>query len=113
MLFLLDEPDYAHVVEDFEAIHDPSPYSTVHHEEGHSLQVTFQRDFFSFVDKVSVPISDNIKRNNMLAFANRPELMKQYTTSSKYAAVHGDISGIPNYKIMIHNEWKLWDSYPP
>ena len=23
MLFLLDEPDYAHVVEDFEAIHDP------------------------------------------------------------------------------------------
>ena len=62
---------------------------------------------FSFVDKVSVPISDNVKRNNMLAFANRPELMKQYTTSSKYAAVHGDISGIPNYKIMILNEWKL------
>ena len=28
----------------------------------------------------------------MLAFANRPELMKQYSTSSKYAAVHGDIS---------------------
>ena len=42
---------------------------------------------FSFVDKVSVPISDNIKRNNMLAFGNRPELMKQYTTSSKYAGV--------------------------
>ena len=39
------------------------------------------------MDKVSVPISDNIKRNNMLAFANRPELMKQYTTSSKYAGV--------------------------
>ena len=111
MLFPLDEPDYAHVVEDFEAIHDPSSYSTVHHEEGHSLQVTFQG--FSFVDKVSVPISDNIKRNNMLPFANRPELMKQYTTSSKYAAVHGDILGIPNYKILIINEWKLWDSYPP
>ena len=42
---------------------------------------------FSFVDKVSVPISDNIKQNNMLAFANRPELMKQYTTSSKYSGV--------------------------
>ena len=42
---------------------------------------------FSFVDKVSVPISDNIKRNNMLPFANRPELMNQYTTSSKYAGV--------------------------
>ena len=39
------------------------------------------------MDKVSVPISDNVKRN-MSAFANRPELMKQYTTSSKYAGVH-------------------------
>ena len=48
MLFLLDEPDYAHMVEDFEAIHDPSSYSTVHHEEGHSLQVTFQMDFLSW-----------------------------------------------------------------
>ena len=46
MLFLLDGPDYGQVVEDFEAIHDPSWYSTVHHEEGHSLQVTFQRFFF-------------------------------------------------------------------
>ena len=45
MLFLLDGPDYAHVVEDFEAIHDPLSYSIGHHEEGHSLQVTFQRDF--------------------------------------------------------------------
>ena len=48
MLFLLDEPDYAHVVEDFEAMHDPSSYSTVHHEKGHSLQVIFQRDFLSW-----------------------------------------------------------------
>ena len=48
MMFLLDGPDYAQVVEDFEAIHDPSSYSTVHHEEGHSLQVTFQRDFLSW-----------------------------------------------------------------
>ena len=41
------------------------------------------------MDKVSVPISDNVKRNNMLAFANRPELMKQCTTSSKYAGDQG------------------------
>ena len=27
--------------------------------------------------KVSVPIFDNIKRNNILTFANQPELMKQ------------------------------------
>ena len=31
------------------------------------------------LDKVSVPKSDNIKWNNMLAFANRLELMKQYS----------------------------------
>ena len=47
MLFLLDGPVYAQVVEDFEAIHDPSSYSTVHHEEGHNLQATFERDFVS------------------------------------------------------------------
>ena len=41
MLFLLDGPDYAQVVEDSEAMHDPSLFSTVHHEEGHSWQETF------------------------------------------------------------------------
>ena len=71
------------MVDDFEAIHDPSPSSTTHHKEGHNLrQVTFQTDILSFVDKVSVPLSDNIKRSNMLAFANQPELMKQCSISS-------------------------------
>ncbi len=66
------------MVDDFQAIHDPSSFSTTHHKEGHNLrQVTFQTDILSFVDKVSVPLSDNIKRSNMLAFANQPELMKQ------------------------------------
>ena len=43
MLFLLAGPDCARMVEEFEAIHDPSPYSTCHchHEEGRSLQATF------------------------------------------------------------------------
>ena len=80
MLFLLDGPEYAQVVEDFEAIHDPSSYSTVHHEEGHNLQVTFQRDFVSWT-KFRFQ-SDNIKRNNMLAFANRPELMNPVVSMS-------------------------------
>ena len=68
------------MVDDFEAIHDPSSSSTTHHKEGHNLrQVTFQTDIIllSFVDKVSVPLSDNIKRATMFAFANQPELMKQ------------------------------------
>ena len=41
MLFLLAGPDCARMVEAFEAILDPSPYSTCHHEEGRSLQATF------------------------------------------------------------------------
>ena len=66
------------MVDDFEAVHDPSSSSTTHHKEGHNLrQVTFQKDVLSFVDNVPVPLSDNIKRANMLAFANHPELMKQ------------------------------------
>ena len=47
MLFLLDGPDHTQVLDDFEAIHDPSSYSKVHHDEGNSLHVTFQRDFLS------------------------------------------------------------------
>ena len=46
---IIQRPDYAQVLEDFEAIHDPSSYSTVHHEEGHSWQVAFQRDFLSWI----------------------------------------------------------------
>ena len=41
MMFLLAGPDCAGMVEEFEAIHDPSPYSTCHHEEERSLQATF------------------------------------------------------------------------
>ena len=130
MLFMLAGPDCAQMVEEFEAIHDPPPSSTGHHEEGRSLQATFRKDISSFVKVVgqlgnpffetsselvalntqnvmeesvvaspseirevgqtshaayvrerledsSVPISDIIKRNNMLTFANRPELRKK------------------------------------
>ena len=41
MLFMLAGPDSARMVEEFEAIHDPPPSSTGHHEEGRSLQATF------------------------------------------------------------------------
>ena len=44
MLFMLVGPDCARMVEEFEAIHDPSPYSTGHQEEGRSLQATFRKD---------------------------------------------------------------------
>ena len=77
MLFLMDGPDYAQVVDDFEAIHDPSSYSTVSSSRRGTQIASNISKGFSFVDKVSVAISDHIKRNNMLAFANRPELMKQ------------------------------------
>ena len=43
-----------------------------------SRQVTFQTDIIlSFVEKVSVPLSYDIKRANMLAFANQPEHIRQ------------------------------------
>ena len=127
MLFMLSGPDCAQMVKEFDAIHDPPPSSTGHHEEGRSLQATFRKDISSFVKVVgqlgnpfvatslelvaldtqdvmkesfvaslseicevgqtlhaayvrerledsSVPISDIIKRNNMLTFANRPEM---------------------------------------
>ena len=130
MLLMLARPDWARMVEEFEAIYDPPPSSTGHHEEGRSLQGTFQKDISSFVKVVgqignpfvatslelvaldtqnvmeesvvaslseirevgqtlhaayvrerledsSVQISDIIKRNNMLTFANRPELQKK------------------------------------
>ena len=130
MLFMLAWRNCAWMVEEFEAIHDPPPYSTGHHEEGRNLQATFRKNISSFVNVVgqlgntfvatslelvaldtqnimeesvvasfseirevgqtlhaacvrerledsSVPISDIIKRNNMLTFANRPELRKK------------------------------------
>ena len=138
MLFMLAGPDCARMVEEFEAIHDPPPYSTGHHEEGRSLPVTFRKYISSFVKVVgqlgnpfvatslelvalrmmswksplwhcflkyvklakhftphrayirerledsSVPIFDIIKRNNMLTFANRPELRKKAERMSAY-----------------------------
>ena len=130
MLFMLAGPNCARMVEEFEAIHDPPPSSTGHHEEGRSLQATFRKDISSFMkvvgqlsnpfvatslelvafdtqnvmaesvvaslseirevcqtlhaayvrerlEDLSVPISDIIKRNNMLTFANRSELRKK------------------------------------
>ena len=127
---MLAGPECARMVEEFEAIHDPPPYSTGHHEEGRSLQATFRKDISSFVKVVgqlgnpfvaislelvaldtqnvmeesvvaslseirevgqtlhaayvrerledsSVPLSDIIKRNNILTFANRPELREK------------------------------------
>ncbi len=137
MLFMLAWRNCAWMVEEFEAIHDPPPYSTGHHEEGRNLQATFRKNISSFVNVVgqlgntfvatslelvaldtqnimeesvvasfseirevgqtlhaacvrerledsSVPISDIIKRNNMLTFANRPELRKKAERMSAY-----------------------------
>ena len=52
MLFMLAGPDCARMVGEFEAIHDPPPYSTGHHEEGRSLQATFRKNISSFVNVV-------------------------------------------------------------
>ena len=52
MLFMLAGPDCARMVEEFEAIDDPPPSSTGHHEEGRSLQATFRKDISSFVKVV-------------------------------------------------------------
>ncbi len=52
MLFMLAGPDCARIVEEFEAIHDPPPSSTGHHEEGRSLQATFRKDISYFVKVV-------------------------------------------------------------
>ena len=49
MLFMLARPDCVRMVDEFEAIHDPPPSSTGHHEEGRSLQATFRKDISSFV----------------------------------------------------------------
>ena len=46
MLFVLAGPDCARMVEEFEAIRDPPPSPTGHHEEGRSLQATFRKDIF-------------------------------------------------------------------
>ena len=56
-LFLLAGPDCARMVEEFEAIHDPSPYSTCHHEEGRSMQAMFWKDISYFV-KVVGPLGN-------------------------------------------------------
>ena len=140
MLFLLDGPDYAQVVEDFEANHDPSSYSTVHHEEGHSLQVTFQRDFLSWTTFrfqylitssgttcslspinrtagcTAIPFTAlasrcqhglllSLRKPHRNPYSVRPRRAKSF---SEYVIIkNGDISGIPNYKIMVLNEWKL------
>ena len=52
MLFMLAWPDCARMVEEFEAINDPPPSSTGHHDERRSLRVTFRKDISSFVKVV-------------------------------------------------------------
>ena len=52
MMFIQAGPDCARMVGEFEAIHDPPPSSTCHHEEGRSLQATFGKDISSFVKVV-------------------------------------------------------------
>ncbi|KAL8558995.1 hypothetical protein ACOMHN_039751 [Nucella lapillus] len=132
-LFMLAGPDCTRVVEEFEAVNDPPLPSTSHHEEGHSLQLKFQKDVQAFIkvveqlgnpflvtshelialdthnvmeqavtdslsqigetgqtlhaayvmdrlEKASVSVTDSIKRNNMLTFANRPDPNKKKGT---------------------------------
>ena len=129
-LFMLAGPECARIIREFEAMHDKQPLSTAHHEEGHSLQVMFQKDALSFMrvveemgnpflvksnelvaldtqcvmeqavvdslfkikeigeelyksyvkerlESTTVPLSDTIKRNNLLTFANRPDPKKK------------------------------------
>lgn len=129
-LFMLAGPDCTRIVQEFEAVCDPPPTSTVHHEEGHSLQTKFQKDVQSFIQvlgelgnpflatsqelvaldtqnvmepavvdslsqihetgkichttyvqkrlvEATVPVSDTLKRNKLLTFANRPDTKKK------------------------------------
>ena len=48
MLFMLAGHDCARMVEEFEAIHDPPPSSTGHHEEGRSWQATVPKGYIIF-----------------------------------------------------------------
>ena len=52
MLFMLAGSDCARMVQEFEAIHDPPPSSTGHHEKGRILQATSRKDIASFAKVV-------------------------------------------------------------
>ena len=55
ILFLVDVHVYAQTVEHFETTNDGSSSTTAHHEEGHSLHVTFQTNVSSFMEIVEQP----------------------------------------------------------
>ena len=94
-LFMLAGPDCTRIVEEFDGINELQSSSTAHHEKEHSLQVKFHKDVRSFINVVeklcnpspaksqelvansSVPLSNTIKRNNVLTFANWPNTKKK------------------------------------
>ena len=53
-------------------------------EVGHTVHAAYVRER---LEDSSVPISDTIKRNNLLTFANRPELRKKAERMSAYNGI--------------------------
>jgi hypothetical protein len=81
-LFILAEPDCARIVEEFEAVYDPPPSSTAHHEEGHSLQVKFRKDVLSFVDVVVHMGKPFIATRQELVALDAQNVMEQVVVTS-------------------------------
>ena len=81
-LFILAGPDCARIVEEFEAVYDPPPSSTAHHEEGHSLQVKFCKDELSFVDVVVHMGNPFIATRQELVALDTQNVMEQVVVTS-------------------------------
>ena len=81
-LFMLAGPDCARIVEEFEAVHDPSLSSTAHHEEGHSLQVKFRKDVLSFVEVVEQLGNPFLATSQELVALDTQNVMEQPVATS-------------------------------
>ncbi|CAB4011645.1 Hypothetical predicted protein [Paramuricea clavata] len=84
---MLAGTDCAWIVEEFEAVYDPPPSSTAHHEERHSLQVKFCKDVLSFVD-VLRPDADMI---DFFRFENQREPSRLADQGSLRAGTKSDV----------------------
>ena len=82
MLFMLAGPDCARMVEEFEATHDPPPSSTCHHEEGRSLQATFQKDISSIVKVVGQLVNPFVETSLELVALDTQNVMEESVVAS-------------------------------
>ena len=82
MLFMLAGPDCARMVEEFEAIHDPPPSSSGHHEEGRSLQATFRKDASTFVKVVGQLGNDLVATSLLLVALDTQNVMEESVVAS-------------------------------